>query len=62
MIIKEFQCKKCNRIFTIETSMNNANEIYCECGSKNLRRIYSSTFQLKGPGFYKNDYAKIQKN
>jgi len=37
-----FKCNKCKKEFTIIKSMNDDSEIYCECGSKDVRRIYKS--------------------
>lgn len=62
MPIYEYKCKKCGHLFELlEVSYNNVSGKTCvKCGSQAERIISLSSFQLKGSGWYKTDYASNQ--
>jgi len=48
----DFECNECKEKFTITKSMNDDSEVICECGSKDVKRIYSvPVFEIKCNGF-----------
>lgn len=55
----EYHCKDCNHNFEIEQRMSDAVLVKCpKCNADSLQRLISATsFQLKGSGWYKTDYA-----
>ena len=58
MPIYEYQCNKCNHNCEKLESINAPKVQKCpECGAESLQRIVSSTsFQLKGEGWYVTDF------
>ncbi|ADR18871.1 FmdB family zinc ribbon protein [Calditerrivibrio nitroreducens] len=59
MPIYEYKCTKCNHIFELlEPTFNDVKEKKCvKCGSSAERIMSLTSFQLKGSGWYKTDYA-----
>jgi putative FmdB family regulatory protein len=56
----EYECKKCNHIFTRFRPMRDSSKTAaCPCcGCESNRKITApGGFILKGKGFYKNDYG-----
>ncbi len=60
MPIYEYVCEKCAHHLEIMQKMDDAPLVKCpNCGRKKLEKIFSQTsFQLKGGGWYVNDYGK----
>jgi putative FmdB family regulatory protein len=52
MTYYEFYCEDCD--FKFETTNRHIEECVI-CKKRNIRRIWNTTFILKGSGFYKND-------
>ena len=47
-----YKCNKCEKEFEITHGMNEVVEVKCECGSKDVERIYSvPVFDIKCSGF-----------
>jgi len=57
MVIYEYKCSKCNKIFEDRFSIGKAPK--CKecpsCGSKSMRYFSPPLIQFKGPGFYSTD-------
>jgi len=64
MPIYEYKCKKCGKEFeNWLTSFSESNKTKCpECNSKVSRLISSSSFVLKGTGWYATDYGSQRKD
>lgn len=62
MPIYEYRCKKCGKQFEYMQRMSDAAKRKCEaCGALALERLISSTsFQLKGSGWYKDLYSSAK--
>jgi putative FmdB family regulatory protein len=59
MPIYEYHCEKCNKTTEISHGMSEKRFPKCpKCGKKMERIISRNSFQLKGSGWYKTDYAK----
>jgi len=60
--IYEYRCKKCGKQFEYMQRMSDAPKKKCEaCGALALERLISSTsFQLKGSGWYKDLYSSAK--
>jgi len=59
MPIYEYQCPNCKKIIERYRQMNstkNAVCVECECEAKRI--ISSSTFELKGGGWFADSYSK----
>ncbi|MBP2675726.1 MAG: zinc ribbon protein [Deltaproteobacteria bacterium] len=62
MPIYEYQCKKCEKVIERIHGMNDNPSVKCpDCGGKAARRMSSSSFHLKGSGWYVTDYGKKSK-
>ena len=47
-----YKCNSCEKKFEITHGMNEEVTVECECGSKNVKRIYSvPVFDIKCEGF-----------
>ncbi len=59
MPIYEFQCKKCSEVSDFNLKMSDPNPAECpHCGGKELQKlISSSSFALKGGGWYSDLYG-----
>jgi len=59
-VIYEYRCKACEEIFEVWQKMSDPAPATCEkCGQGPVERIISSTsFALKGSGWYSNGYQK----
>jgi putative FmdB family regulatory protein len=59
-MIYEYRCKNCEHIFEVMQKMSDPAPEACEkCGAKGVERIISSTsFALKGSGWYSSGYQK----
>ena len=59
MPIYEYACDDCQENFEVFTGINDAPVQECtQCAGKNIRKLISNcSFQLKGTGWYKTDYA-----
>ncbi len=60
MPIYEYVCEKCDHHLEVMQKMDDMPLVKCpQCGRKKLEKIFSQTsFQLKGGGWYVNDYGK----
>ncbi len=60
MPIYEYKCSKCDYVFELlEATYNDVKEKKCvKCGSTAERIMSLTSFQLKGTGWYKTDYAQ----
>ena len=59
MPIYEYACDDCQENFEVFVGINDAPVQQCTmCEGKNIRKLISNcSFQLKGTGWYKTDYA-----
>lgn len=58
MPIYEYRCQSCGSIFEVEQRITEPPlKIHNGCGGKVTRLISTSSFILKGSGWYKTDYA-----
>ena len=59
MPIYEYACDDCQENFEVFTGINDAPVQECtHCAGNNIRKLISNcSFQLKGTGWYKTDYA-----
>lgn len=59
MPIYEYACDDCQKNFEVFLSVRDKAVQECAlCGGKNIRKLISNcSFQLKGTGWYKTDYA-----
>ena len=62
MPIYEYRCRKCGKQFEYMQRMSEGPKRKCEeCGALALERLISSTsFQLKGSGWYKDLYSSAK--
>ncbi len=59
MPIYEYKCHECGKVFEKLQSYSASLETTCEdCNSKVEKLISNSAFQLKGAGWYVNEYSK----
>ncbi|MCX6112472.1 MAG: zinc ribbon domain-containing protein [Proteobacteria bacterium] len=56
MPLYEYACKKCNKHFEIIQNIGTKSTQCPACGSECRKLISSTSFQLKGSGWYKTDY------
>jgi putative FmdB family regulatory protein len=57
MPLYEYACNKCNENFELMKSFNDNNPVKCpKCGTEAKKLISTTSFQLKGTGWYKTDY------
>jgi putative FmdB family regulatory protein len=62
MPLYEFYCEKCDKDFELMRSMNDDTNVDCpECSNKLTKMISTSSFSLKGTGWYETDYKNKQK-
>ena len=57
MPLYEYACKKCNKHFEILQNIGTDSPVCPDCGSECKKLISATSFQLKGSGWYKTDYA-----
>lgn len=58
MPVYEYECKDCHKVFEIQQKMADAPLTVCpECEGVVKKLISSSSFQLKGGGWYADGYA-----
>ena len=64
MPIYEYECDDCEETFEVFAGINDAPVQECTiCTGKNIRKLISNcSFQLKGTGWYKTDYASKDSN
>ena len=61
MPIYEYGCEKCGQTFEYMQSVSDAPKTECEACGGALRKLISSTsFQLKGSGWYKDLYSSAK--
>jgi putative FmdB family regulatory protein len=62
--IYEYRCASCNAVIEVKQSMSDAKLTKCPtCGKNDLNRLISSTsFILKGGGWYATDYGGKQES
>jgi putative FmdB family regulatory protein len=59
MPIYEYRCLKCSKDFEAMQKFSDAQISQCpNCGGKVKKKMSSTSFQLKGSGWYMTDYAK----
>ena len=62
MPIYEYRCLKCGEVFEVIQRFSDKDRTQCKfCKGKVERLISSSSFQLKGSGWYLTDYARKSK-
>jgi putative FmdB family regulatory protein len=62
MPIYEYQCK-CGKIKDVLMKMSQKDIVICDKCKKKMKRIISAAnFDLRGEGFYCNDYYRRRKN
>lgn len=61
MPIYEYECENCEQTVEIWHKWGQKGVKCPECKSQRLKRLISSPalFDLRGPGFHKNDYPKL---
>jgi len=60
--IYEYKCKKCSKQFEVTQKMTDAPLIKCEsCGGRLTKLITSTSFVLKGSGWYVTDYPSAER-
>lgn len=58
MPIYEYRCPSCSHPFEHLQKITDGKSVKCpKCGTRARRQISSTSFILKGSGWYKNDYA-----
>lgn len=59
MPLYEYKCKHCQKISEVLHGFHESIEKCPECNENQLERLISrpGVFDLKGPGFHKNDYG-----
>jgi len=64
MPIYEYACDDCQKNFEVFVGVRDAAVTECKyCAGKNIRKLISNcSFQLKGTGWYKTDYAAKDAN
>ncbi len=59
MPIYEYHCENCDKTKEMSHGISEKRSPKCpECGKRMKRIISRNSFQLKGSGWYKTDYAK----
>jgi len=62
MPIYEYKCTKCSKQFEVTQKMTDAPLIKCEsCGGRLTKLITSTSFVLKGSGWYVTDYPSAER-
>jgi len=57
MPLYQYECAKCKKNTELMHGMNDTSDKKCEtCGTKLERVMGSTSFQLKGSGWYETDY------
>jgi putative FmdB family regulatory protein len=57
MPLYEYACSKCNESFELMKSFSDTAPVKCpKCGEEAKKLISTTSFQLKGTGWYKTDY------
>ena len=56
MPIYEYECEKCGKIIEVMQKFSDAPLSECECHGSLRKLISSSSFHLKGSGWYVTDY------
>jgi putative FmdB family regulatory protein len=57
MPLYEYSCNKCSKHFEMLQSIGTDSAKCPDCGSDCKKLISATSFQLKGSGWYKTDYA-----
>ena len=57
MPLYEYVCKKCNKEFEMLQSIGTDSSKCPDCGTECKKIVSATSFQLKGSGWYKTDYA-----
>jgi len=61
MPLYDYTCEKCKKQFEVTKRINDSSAVTCPvCGSECKKNVSSTSFQLKGSGWYKTDYEKKQ--
>ena len=63
MPIYKFKCSECEHEFTLIRKISDSSEVICECCSSSLtnKLVSSTSFSLKGKGWYKDGYSNQEK-
>lgn len=56
MPIYEYKCRKCGKIIEVSQKVGDLPLTKCKCGGKLRKLISSTSFILKGSGWYATDY------
>jgi putative FmdB family regulatory protein len=63
MPIYEYKCQSCHKLFEYIQKVNDALRTECEeCHGKLEKLVSSTSFQLKGTGWYVTDFKNTDKN
>ena len=63
MPLYEYSCEKCKHIFELMRKVSETSPVKCpKCGLDAKKMVSSTSFQLKGTGWYKTDYQDKNTN
>jgi putative FmdB family regulatory protein len=57
MPLYEYKCKKCQKVIEVFRKASETSPLKCDCGNTLQKVFHPAGIILKGPGFYKTDYA-----
>ncbi len=58
MPLYEYSCEKCEKNFELIRNISDKTQVHCPtCDAVCKKNISTPSFQLKGTGWYKTDYA-----
>ncbi len=57
MPLYEYKCRKCQKVIEVFRKASEAEPLKCKCGGDFQKVFHPAGIILKGPGFYKTDYA-----
>jgi putative FmdB family regulatory protein len=63
MPLYEYSCKSCGKKLELMRSINDQSKVLCpDCKSECQKLVSTTSFQLKGTGWYKTDYCSSNNN
>ncbi len=58
MPLYDYSCEKCGKRFELMRSMSDNSQVTCpDCASVCKKNVTTTSFMLKGTGWYKTDYT-----
>jgi len=58
MPLYEYSCEKCEKSFELIRNISDKTQVHCPvCDAVCRKNVSTPSFQLKGSGWYKTDYA-----